>query len=278
MIEGWVVNGASISNLAYILTDASGAATAPGRRGDNIPVPGRHGELRTVRKPYDVGTVVLLLTVAGCLPDGSVPGGSTEMAEFFARADALLLLFSAETVTLDHTRPDGSVRRCVGEVTAVMDFTRVGPAPIGRISIAMTLYDPFWADISPVTTGALTWTSGQTRTLSAFAGASAPMADLDILITGPANNPEVRQPATSSFIAYDGLIGAGQTLTIRCDDTVEAPLVGTGGLVPDYTKIRYLPPRWFDLTPAAGLDVQVVHTGGGSVPVTISGRRKHLIG
>jgi hypothetical protein len=64
-------------------------------------------------------------------------------------------------------------------------------------------------------------------------------------------------------------------VTIDCDtETITA----SGGLVVDYTKLRYRPPRWFELDPTAGLEVQLVHTTGGSRMFTVAGQRKFLTG
>lgn len=280
MIEALTVNGTSLATLVRNVESLAGLLRTPVRRGENLVVPGRHGQLRRGDRPFDAGVVVLPLWVVGAdAVTGADHTGDAAVTAFYARVDELVRLLHASTLMFDHTLPDSSVRRVVAELAEEpLDFTRqLGHPLFGRVSAALTLPDPFWADVGATTAGPFSLATPGTRLLTEFAAATAPMTDLSITF-GQGNNPELHQDATGAFIAYDGVIGAGQTLTINCDDTVTAPLVGAGGLVPDYTKVRYRPPRWFDLDPTVDLTVRVVHTGGGVMATTITGRRKYMLG
>lgn len=280
MIETLTINGTDMSSLVRNVESLAGLITTPQRRGDNIPVPGRHGQLSRSDRPFDAGTVVLPMWVVGAdAATGDDLIGDASVLAYYARCDELIRLLHAPTLTIDHALPDGTVRRCVAEMSqSPLDFTRqLGHPLFGRVGVELTIPGAFWRDITPVTPVTFTTATGGANLMSAFAAATAPMVDLDVTF-GPSNNPQLTQPGGGSFIAYDGVITSGQTLTIHCDDTVATPLVGTGGLVPDYTKLRYLPPRWFELNPSVDLTCVFTHTGGGTAQVTVAGRRAYLTG
>lgn len=281
MGESLFLNGVDLSTLVRNVESLAALLRTPPRRGSNLLVPGRHGQLSRADRPFDAGELVLPMWVVGADEvTGESLAGDAAVTAFYSHVDELVSLLHAPALTFDHTLPDTSVRRVVAELAGgePLEFTRqVGSPLFGRVDVPISLPDAFWFEPTTTSTGALTFTSGQERTLAEFAGATAPMADLDIVF-GQGNNPELHQVGTDGFVAYDGVIGPGQTLTIHCDDTHPTPLEGTGGLVPDYTKLRYLPPRWFELDPTAGLDVALVHTGGGSMSCTVSGNRKFLTG
>jgi hypothetical protein len=79
-------------------------------------------------------------------------------------------------------------------------------------------------------------------------------------------------------VAYDGVISAGRQLTLDCSDWS----VGTGSgtaWTPDHSKIRYSPgPGWFEFDPTATLAAQLTHTGGGSMFVSYTARKRYLTG
>lgn len=275
------LNGVDLSTLVSNVESIASLLRTPPRRGTGVTVPGRHGVLRRADRPFDVVDFEMPFFVLG-VDDvtGASLSGDAAVTAYYSAADTLLVQLHAPVLNFDHGLPDGSVRRTVAELAdEVMDFTRQQGAPLfGRVVAPLRVPDAFRVDPTLVEVAPFALTSGGTRVLTEFAGATAPMADLSVTFHGPINNPELHQTDTDSFIAYDGVIGSGQTLTVHCDDSADPPLVGTGGLTPDYTKLRYLPPRWFELDPAAGLTVSLTHTGGGSASCSIEGHKKFLTG
>lgn len=272
MAEAFTINGVSLDSYAYMLTDISGTMSTPARRGSNATVPGRHGAIRTPKR-FDVSEVVLPLWVNGALPDGSVPLGSTAREQFFTNRDALLKLLQAPTLLLAYTRPDGTSRSAYAEASEPLEFARIGAGPEAKVSVALTLYEGFWFDtlaVSQIVTG----TTGTIQALTAFTGATAPMADLTMTF-GPCSNPQLT--VGDSFVKYNGVIAAGRQLVINAGNwTVNS---GTGAAwQPDLRQIEFGPgPRWFELDPTvAPFEAEFIHTGGGSATVTINGRRRYL--
>lgn len=270
------VNGVDLSQYAVILDSRSPLMHVPKKRQGNVTVPGRHGTIHIPNKRYDESTVVLTLLVLGAQPDGTVPNGSTAAQQFYMRADALAELFSADTVALARTMPDGTTRTATAEVLDVMDFTRnLGDAPLlGQVKVALTIPGAFWTSAGNVS-ATITGVTGTTASLAVFAPATAPMTVLTVTF-GPCSNPKITQGATS--LQYNGVIGTGQQLVV--DTGLWTLGTGTGtAWTPSYANISYAPgPPWFSLDPTRSLTTTLTHTAGGSATVTIAGRLAYMTG
>ena len=261
-------------------SDLSGIFSVPDKRGRNLVVPNEHGELHVVSKKYSANVIVLTLWVRGVLPDGSPPVGDGQ-AQFIANLRQLLEWFTDdELVTLRYT-VDGVAREIVGEV-----ITSIDPKPDGygryrsaEVKIALNCAAPFWADVEPVSQ-TVTLSTNATATLTEFAGATAPMEDL-LVVFGQQNNPRLMQDSTGVFVALGRVITAGQTITV---DTAVWQVYGSvgvaGGLYEDLEYGGRGTSRWFALSPEPGGGapiVRLLHTGGGSRSVTVTGKRKYKI-
>lgn len=275
MPEAFTINGVSLDTYAYMLTDISGIMSTAPRRGSNVTVPGRHGAIRTPKR-YDPAELVLPMWVVGALPDGSVPTDSTAAEEFFKRRDELLLILNSGTLLLEYTRPDGTSRSAYAELVETLEFARIGAGPEAKVSAALSLFEGFWFDTDPVSQ-TITGTTGVTETLTAFEGATAPMADLTLTFTGAVNNPQLNLAGGNAFVKYNGVVAAGRQLVIDTAAWQVSP--GTGTIwTPDLRQIEFAPgPHWLELdASAAPFEVEFVHTGGGSATCSISGRRRYL--
>lgn len=282
MPETFTVNGVDLTNLAWKIEDASGAAIMPARRGDNILAPRRHGTIRIPRKRYGEGQFILKMWVKGLNPTtGLVPGGSTDIDEFYKNVDSLTRLFAAETLTVVHTRPDATARQFIGHLALdPVAFTREVSSPLfGQFNVAITNPGAFWTDTSD-TTQTLTGATGATLTWTSFQAATAPMDEL-VVTFGPASNPQIVQSSTNVTLAYDAVIATGRKFVIDCaawnlNGTVDAG----GNWSYNYAALRHSNSvRWFELTPnsdGTAPTTVLTHTGGGSVSVTMTGRRKYL--
>lgn len=267
MAETLKANGVDLSTLVWSATDLSGLLVTPPRRGENIAVPGRNGELYRPHKLFDRREFALPMWVVG----------DTE-AEFLANVEQLVKVFLAPTVTFEYTRPDGSVRIAEAEVLDAFDPSRILGAPItGLVTVPLTMSQPFWTDAEPVSQS-FTVTTGTETELTAFAAATAPIDDLVIEIS-PCSNPEISQPAIGGYVAFDGIITTGHKLIIDMDQWKLLPGDGTPW-TPDYAKLRHGGARgpWFQLVPEVDRApvVMVAHTGGGSATFTVTGRRRYL--
>jgi hypothetical protein len=273
--EAFTINGVSLDTYAHMLTDISGIMTTPARRGENVPVPNRHGRIKTRGKRFDANEGVLPLIVVGADPvTGALPTQQEELDAFFERRDQLLNLLYADPAVMAYTRPNGHTVQAEYEVVEVVDFTRRYNEPLAKVNVAFEIPDAFWQDEDSVFEN-IVGTSGTEVPLTAFAGATAPISDAVITVFGPCNNPQFVHG--SRWVRYNGAIEIGQQLQIDMGRWIVGP--GTGTIwAPDIRNIEQgAPGPWFEIDPATvPFSVTFTHTTGGSATATISGRRKYL--
>jgi hypothetical protein len=271
--EQLTVNGVDLASYAYMTSDISSLLRVPDRRGDNVAVPGRHGVIRTLGKRFDANEIVLPMWLVGAQADGSIPDGSTEQLEFFKRRDELLRLFYADVVELEFTRDGNTVTTRV-EVADVLDFTRRHAEPLAQVNVALTLLDAFWRDVDPVQQ-TITGATGTVASLTAFAGATAPMSDLQITFTGPVNNPKLIHG--NRTLQYNGVISTGRELLLDVANWDVDDGAGMGW-TPNVLQVYGSEPGvWLELDPTLSpFQVRFEHAGGGSASVEIAGYRAFL--
>lgn len=276
--QNLAVNGVDLSQYAVITQSNAPMMGTPKKRGKNITVPGRHGAIRLPRKRYEPSDFVLKLLVLGANPDGTIPTGSTAARMLYANADALHRLFEAETVLLTRTMPDGTQRQATAEVTDVIDWTRdLGQTPLlGLMTVGFVLPDAFWFD-AVTATQTVNGVTGSIQTLTAFQGATAPMADLTLTAYGPVNNPSWQHG--DKTLQYQGVLSTGQQLVVDVARYRVTP--GTGSVwSPDPRQVSFTPgPAWFELEPSVTpFTVKFVHTTGNGVSASslVAGPRKFL--
>lgn len=280
--EKLLANGTDLSTLVRGVESLAGLLTTPPRRGENVAVPGRNGQLYRPHKLYDSREFAIPLWVVGADPQTGVTPIDTGIGatEFLARIDELVRLFLTPQVTFEYTRPDGSVRVATAEVLDIFEPSRILGGPItGKVTVPLVMADPFWSDQAPISQS-FTLATGAEAELTAFADATAPMDDLVITI-GPCSNPEISQPAVGGYVAYDGIIATGHKLVIDTDQWKLLPGDGTAW-TPDYAAFRHGGVRgpWFQLVPEPTRPptIMVSHTAGGTAQFTVTGRRRYLTG
>lgn len=283
------VNGTNLDDLVAQGTEgAGGLHKVPAKRGANIDIPGRHGQLHVPTKRYQPATIVMPMWVRGVNPDGTVPSDDGARLAFHARLRALVGLFTVgELVTVRHTLTDATAREITGEVTDVLDFTLdgYGRDTIGNVGVALNCADPFWTDLADTNT-TFTLSTGQTTNLTTFANATAPMDDLSITFW-PGSNPTLVQPSTGVYLGYSGVITAGRKLLVDTRSWTVTGTIDAGGTwnptsAPTQHIVRITHgggvARLFSLTPQAPQPVlQLTHTGGGSMTVTVTGKQRYLV-
>lgn len=275
MTEGLTIGGVNVSTLAVRVIDLSGLLRVPERRGENVPIPGRHGDLRVPRKRYAGREIALEFWIRGAQPDGTVP--ANPRAQFYTNLRTLGQLLGQQVTTMVHTLPDGTTRQIDVEALTAVDASRYKSGDLAKIGVAFTAASAFWEASAPTTIGPFSLTAGGTRQLTELADTDAPIDDA-VVTFGPGSNPVLTCVGSGSFIAYDDVIASGRSVAL---DTGAWTGVGGGGLTYDRTKVRSDPRDggWFTLDPApGGPTVRLDHTGGGSAPVTLSLRKKWLFG
>lgn len=272
--ETFSVNGVVLNTMAKNISSITGRLRAPAHRTGNIVIPGSHGEVWVPNKKYQANTLALPMWVVGCNDDGEIPEGSNKRREFFKRVNELVTLFkSPDLLDVQWTQEDGSVRQCYAESTDVLDFT-TDASPKGLVGVILTIPAAFWQDLVDRTQTF----SGNIATAepTQFQGGSAPMEELVYRLEGPWTNARA-EFSDDTFFQYNASIPAGQALIVNC---AEWELSGTGGLIPDYTKLEHdgEDPVWGALPASAAAITLSGSDRTSATSFTITGKRKFLVG
>lgn len=276
MIEDIKLNGISLNTMSFAVPDMSGLMSVPSRRGSDVVVPGRHGAIRTPHKRFETAEYTLPLWIVGCNPDGSVPAGSSEAAQFWANRDLLLQQLYSPSLTVTFVRSEGTAVSAQCEVVEAVDFTRVNTIPVAKVSVVLVNTSAFWAEAS-TRAQSVTGVTGSVVPLTEFAGSTAPIEDTTVTFYGPVNNPQLIHGGYS--VQYGGTLTSGQQLVINSGNWQVTP--GTGSTwAPNLRQVSFSPgPRWFEINPAVQpFSVTFIHTTGSGVSAScvIAGRRKFL--
>ncbi len=269
--------GLDLTSPAISALDLSGTLAIPERRGENVPVEGRHGTVRAARKKYGGRIAPFQFIVRGRTAAGVWP--ADPMAQLEANLRELGAVLALDSGALVHTMVDGSQRRVLAECRASVEGERPTRGATITVPAVFESHEAFWRALAVTTVGPFGLASGATRLLTEFAPSDAPVDD-PVLTFGPGTNPLLTDIATGVFVAYDATIPAGQGLVLNCADWTA---VGTGGLVFDRTRLRTTPGegRWFGLDPVRGAapTVRLNHNGGATpMNVTISARQAWMFG
>lgn len=281
MTDTYLVNGTDLRSLAWRIETGEGLQSTPAWQGDDLDVAGWYGSLDVhaeagqQRRPFGPGTWSVRMWVKGVDPTtGALPSDPDDLAQYLANVATLTRLFHARSLTVVHPRADGD-RQAVGHLgSKPLDFTRVPSSPwFGQFVVEVVLPDPFWYEPAAVTASA-TLATGGVLDLSVFAKATAPMRAVDLRF-GPGNNPSLAH-AGATF-GWGGIVEAGTELLARCDPRDPTLGAGVGGAwSPAYPGMSYGPgPSWFEIDPRVST-ATLTHTGGGSMPVSVSARIAHL--
>lgn len=269
------VDGVRLDTLAKNIETLDGRFIVPGRRTPNVTVPADDGELYVPQKVAETGVIGLSMWIRGCDDDGLVP--TTDASEFFKNLDAMVNLFSRDTglLTLQQTRPDGSVREAFAEVVSMFDFSVLGrPGErLGKFAVELRIPAVFWQDgAASVNATAAGAALPQNLILATLAGATAPMKELVLTITGPITNPRVTENATGIWVQYNGVLANGATLVISCADWT-ATIAGASvlGSITHGGHNRFLVA--FPTVGGPSLTLSGA-AGGAATRLSVSGRRK----
>ena len=260
--ERLAINGVDLEEIGVYASNLSGLYTVPAKRGDHVAIAGRHGGLRKSARVYDVNEFAFPVTIMG--------DTDAELSNNLARFLDLI----TGSVTITHTRSDGTPRQCVAEVIESLEPERLPGYPeTVKLAVAFSSLTPFWTDVEDVTSRVVL-TSGATAKLWEFAGATAPMDRLTAII-GPAWNVTLIDARTGGWVAYDGPIQQSESLILDC---AKRQASGGGGMIVDQGRIRRggARGRLFELSPGNPPSIALTSTGPDPVEVQVSGKRCYL--
>lgn len=113
----WYLDGFNLSTLATNVKSRSAGWSIPGKIGDNIRVPGRHGAFFTEGKTYDEGDLTLSMWAAGCNEDGTLPLEDDAKKKVRDNLDKLTSLFTPSNRLLNLRQITGTEVALINEIT-----------------------------------------------------------------------------------------------------------------------------------------------------------------
>ncbi len=265
MRETWEVDGLVLTDgLVMDVEYRDGLNAIPVARGGGGTVAGRHGEVPGERLKYGPGSFVLNL--------------------WMERSKWPLVQRAAGQVhrlhEYVHGRDDGSRVYCRGRLSDSPTPEHIGQKGM-RVGLEVYVPDAFWFDeLNGTDVSAPGALLPKDLLLTTKANATAPMDRLVYTITGPVTNPQVMvtsDPELFDSFTYQGTVPAGATLLVDAENWA---LSGTGGFVPDLTRLKWTGDRWLEVPPApVGLvpAVRLLGTGGGAqTSLTVTGPGAYL--
>ena len=281
MAEKLYVNGVPLQSESVTIETLDGLWNSPKIRGSDYNVPGRHGVVRNPLRIYDSAQITIPLFVTGINPTNGVAFPDEHVDQLRANVKALVKLFSAETLVITHEYPNGSAVQAIGRLAYdPMTFERNTSFPEStKIAFVVDIPGAFWTDVN-ITSQTVSATSSETVPIlwTSFQDADAPMDELEISFHGPCSNPRIQQGGM--WLQWNDIIPGGQIIKFNPDMSFYGQTnVDDDVFQLDYSRISHFgSARWFELHPDSPPRTLFTHTGGGSASVTLTGRKKYLIG
>lgn len=210
------VNGVALNTYAYNVVNRGSRWKVPGRRGANLTMPGVHGSVHAIGKPYDENTLTISMWALGANSDGSLPADKNLEKQCLSNLDMLSRLFSAPILDARQTLPDGSVRQCSAEVVQAIDFTSMAGGTRAEFAVELIVPKAFWFDLSTTSQSLMTGATGSGMlTFTSFAAATAPLTGALYEVTGPISNPLLSDPSTGQWVRLGKTVAAGQKWSVN---------------------------------------------------------------
>jgi hypothetical protein len=210
------VDGASLNLFAWNIDTK--VRPWPTVRSGDVVVPGVDGVVASLNDDIDVGLLTLSMWLVGTDSSGTIPGGSTAMSECRKNLDSLSFLFGRRNALLDIREvvdTPGTIKQAWGKVVeAVAPDIKAGG--LGRYSINIELPDGMWQDPTTADWSQASAVSGTQYTVTTLAGATGPVSDATVLVTGPATNPRVTDVTTGAYVQLNLALPAGQAWRVNC--------------------------------------------------------------
>lgn len=279
------VDGVRLDTLAWNIKVKSGMDLGTSARGSNSVVPGVDGELWSPNKRDNAGRVALKMWVNGTDADGAPPAGGDTYQQYRLNLDQLRVLFGKRHALLDVRQTLGGTigtRQALCEVVQSID-PDVNRQGYGEFDVVLSIVGAFWQDtadqnydLNPATTGV--------KSVTQFAGATAPMRDLQIVFDGPWTSPTITDTLTGHVLSGPTLAAGTQWMV---DTTAHTSRTGTGiafttggtQALTNTTRSGAHTPGLFALSPAAGAGTPQITLGGSGLTaasrIRIRGRRKY---
>ncbi len=201
MTETWTYNGSALNVFGkWGIESVLEGIGIPDMRGGNTQIPFAHGT-RWVKKRFDRRKVVLAMWIRG-----------RDRTELDQNIDDFLRTFGRPgTHSLQRTLSSGTVREAQAELSSAIQMVRKAPNHV-KFALELELADPFFYDTmeteetKTVTSSPLEWTHENPGT--------AVTVGLEIVLSGPLQNPLLRNRSNDVWLQYLAPIAADETVVI----------------------------------------------------------------
>ena len=103
----WIIDDIPLSTLAFNISNRSAAWKVPGKRGDNLVIPGRNGSQWVPNKPFEPGQLSLSMWAIGSDEDGNLPAHGDLARQARDNLDKLTALFAQSHKLLNVVKVQG---------------------------------------------------------------------------------------------------------------------------------------------------------------------------
>jgi hypothetical protein len=197
----WTFDGTDLASFGKI-TLIDDYLNFADRRGDNITVPFRHGTVH-VDKYFDERVIAMGIALVG-----------TSAQDLEDTYDSLCQLLAPMTrKTLECTRESALVVNAQATVNKSLDIQRFSDK-IAKVLVEFTLNSPFFRDKNLIADNTTTINASPKAMVVTNPG-SVQERDPIILLSGPLTNPEITNLENDCVLKYNGVIDAGETVTIQ---------------------------------------------------------------
>lgn len=201
MTETWTYNGSALSVFGkWGIESVLEGIGIPDMRGSNTQIPFAHGT-RWVKKRFDRRKVVFAMWIRG-----------RDRTQLDRSIDEFLRAFGRPGMhSLQRTLSSGTVREAQAELGSAIELVRKSPNHV-KFALELELADPFFYDTEVteetklLTASPLEWTHENPGTATATA--------IEVVLSGPLQNPLLRNRSNDVWLQYLAPIAAGETVVM----------------------------------------------------------------
>ena len=203
------VDGVSLDTVAWNI-DAKVRQWA-GARAADVVLPGVDGVAPSLNDDLDSSVMTLSMWVIGTNTSGLVPLGNG-IAQARDNLDQLVHLFGKRHALLDvrETVDAGStIRQAWCKVTEAV-APELKANSLGRFSVSLLIPAGVWQDVNTADWASTpTLVSGNFYEITTLQGATGPIDDAIITVTGPVTNPQLTDFMTGAYVRLNAAVAAG---------------------------------------------------------------------
>jgi hypothetical protein len=208
MAQAWEYDGVDLTRYGYNIELHGAPLSTPGRRGENVIVPGKTGRLY-VPKKLDQRVQTLRMWVI----NEPAAGGASSEANMLANLDVLRGLFARDGQHTLRFTFGTDTRVATVEVLQAIDFIPLAFNQAYRFAVDLLMADPLWYAETLTTVGPVTIASDPQE--EKFENAGTYQNERAILtLTGPLADPILTIDGV--WVKYTGAVGGAETLVIDC--------------------------------------------------------------